>query len=108
MALQIDTMLALQELDSEIERLRKELARLDAGAEVRRQYEALRVHSEKLEAQLRASRAELADAELDLKGVEQKKKDFEKRLYAGTVTNPKELTAIEREIEMLGRHRGTV
>src|SRR5205823_5819696 len=51
---------------------------------------------------------QLADAELDLKGVEQKKREFEKRLYDGKVTNPKELTAIEREIEMLGRHRGTV
>src|SRR5439155_5085667 len=108
MGLQTEALLALQELDSEIDRIRRELARLDTGAELRRRYEALRAHCEKLEASLRSTRAQLADAELDLKGVEAKKKEFEKRLYDGKVTNPKELTAIEREIEMLGRHRGTV
>jgi hypothetical protein len=108
MPLQIETLLALQEMDTEIERLRKELARLDTGAELRRRYEALRVHCEKLGANLHTARADLADAELELKGVEQKKKEFEKRLYDGKVTVPKELTAIEREIEMLGRFRGTL
>jgi uncharacterized protein len=108
MPLQTETLLALQELDTEIERLRKDLTRLDTGAELRRRHEALRAHCEKLEASLRAARANLADAELELKGVEQKKKEFEKRLYDGKVTNPKELSAIEREIEMLGRFRGTL
>jgi predicted nucleic acid-binding Zn-ribbon protein len=108
MPLQIESLLALQELDTEIERIRRELGRLDTGAELRKRYEALRAHSEKLEASVRSERASLADAELELKGVEQKKKEFERRLYEGKVTNPKELTAIEREIEMLGRHRGTL
>jgi predicted nucleic acid-binding Zn-ribbon protein len=108
MPLQIDTLLELQALDTQIERLRREIARLDTGAELRRRWEALRGHCEKLEAGLRAARTELADAELELKGVEQKKKEFERRLYEGKVTNPKELTAIEREIEMLGRYRGTL
>jgi predicted nucleic acid-binding Zn-ribbon protein len=108
MPLQIETLLALQEIDTEIERLRKELSRLDTGADLRRRYEALRVHCEKLEANLRGARGSLADTELELKGVEAKKKEFEKRLYDGKVTNPKELTAIEREIEMLGRLRGTL
>lgn len=108
MPLQIETLLELQALDTEIEQLRKELARLDTGAEQRRRFETLRAHCEKLSASLHAARADLADAELELKGVEQKKKEFEKRLYDGKVTVPKELTAIEREIEMLGRFRGTL
>jgi hypothetical protein len=84
------------------------LARLDTGAELRRRYEAIRAHCEKLESSLRSARSSLADGELELKSVEQKKREFEKRLYDGKVTNPKELTAIEREIEMLGRYRGTL
>jgi uncharacterized protein len=108
MPLQIESLLELQELDTEIERLRKDLARLDTGAELRRRHESLRAHCEKLSVNLHTARADLADAELELKGVEQKKKEFEKRLYDGKVTVPKELTAIEREIEMLGRFRGTL
>jgi len=106
MALQLDALDALQKLDTQIEQLRRERARLDDASALRREMEARRARHAELEERLHQLRVQLSDAELELKSVEAKKKEFERRLYEGKVTNPKELTAIEKEIEMLGRQRG--
>ncbi len=48
---------------------------------------------------------DLKDSELKLDGIETKRKNYQQKLYQGTVTNAKELSNIEREIEALGRQR---
>ncbi len=48
---------------------------------------------------------DLKDTELKLEGVETKRKNYQQKLYQGTVTNAKELANIEKEIEALGRQR---
>jgi predicted nucleic acid-binding Zn-ribbon protein len=106
MALQLEALDALQKLDTQIEQLRRERARLDDASALRREMDARRARHTGLEERLHQLRVQLQDAELELKSVEAKKKEFERRLYEGKVTNPKELTAIEKEIEMLGRQRG--
>src|SRR5207244_3162687 len=50
--------------------------------------------------------AEQLSAELELKTVEEKKATVQKKLYEGRIVIPKELTAMEHEIEMFGRQRG--
>jgi hypothetical protein len=47
----------------------------------------------------------MQDKELNLKSVEAKTKTYRDKLYAGKVTNPKELSSIEKEIDMLGRQK---
>jgi uncharacterized protein len=106
MPLQLAELEALQALDTQIERLKRERARLDDGSELRRRMEASRARHAEAEERLRRLRQQANDSELELKSVEGKKRDFERRLYDGKVSNPKELSAIEKEIEMLGRQRG--
>src|SRR5205807_389897 len=106
MPLQFEELWNLQQLDTEIYRLKRERSRLDDGAALRQSFEAAARAVEALETRLRKLRADLADAELELKRIEGKKADFERRLYEGKTTNPKELTAMEQEIAMLGRQRG--
>jgi predicted nucleic acid-binding Zn-ribbon protein len=104
--LQFEALEALQTLDTQIDRLKRERARLDDASGLKREMEARRAAHTDAESKLRELKTRLTDAELQLAGIEQKKKDFERRLYEGKVTNPKELQAIEKEIEMLGRQRG--
>jgi predicted nucleic acid-binding Zn-ribbon protein len=106
MALQHAELAALQELDTQIDRLKRERARLDDGSALRRQRDARSEACRRGEERLHGLTANLHDSELELKTVEAKKKEFERRLYEGKVTNPKELQAMEMEIEMLGRQRG--
>src|SRR5438093_10842489 len=106
MALQLTELWTLQQIDTDIHRLTRERSRLDDGAVLRQAFEAAAREAEGLEARLRKLRTDLADAELELKKIEGKKSDFERRLYEGKTTNPKELTAMEQEIAMLGRQRG--
>lgn len=106
MALQFAELAALQTLDTEIDRLQRERARLVDASALQREMEAARARHAAQAKRLHDLQVRLQDAELELKSVEGKKRDFERRLYEGKVTNPKELTAMEREIEMLGRQRG--
>jgi predicted nucleic acid-binding Zn-ribbon protein len=106
MPLQFEALEAIQTLDTQIDRLKRERARLDDGSALRREMEARRQAHVAAEAKLRDLKTRMTDAELQLAGIEEKKKSFERRLYEGKVTNPKELQAIEKEIEMLGRQRG--
>lgn len=103
---QFEELWNLQQIDTEIHRLKRERGRLDDGAALRQSFDAAARGVDALDARLRKLRAELADAELELKKIEGKKAEFERRLYEGKTTNPKELQAMEQEIAMLGRQRG--
>lgn len=106
MPLQYTELWELQEIDSEIHRLKREQSRLEDAAALRQVYEAAVKAAEALEGRLHKLRGDLTDAELELKKIETKKADFERRLYEGKTTVPKELQAMEQEIAMLGRQRG--
>ncbi len=106
MPLQLIELWNLQQIDSEIYRLKRERGRLDAGAALRQAAAAAAKATEALDGRLRKLRSDLTDAELELKKIETKKKEFERRLYEGKTSNPKELKAMEQEIAMLGRQRG--
>jgi len=103
--------LELQEIDSTLDRLKKDLETMPEKQELA-----------EIESQLQASRDELAEAEKSVVDVEhsQKKredestrfedkiKNEEKKLYAGTVTNPKELMSLQQEIKVLSDEKDTV
>jgi len=95
----------VQELDTQMSQLRYRLEHLDRGEReqaARDQAEAAYHAAEQRQKELHM---ELTDRELELKSVEEKKKKFETRLFAGTILNPKELEATQKEVEALGRQR---
>lgn len=96
---------ALQELDHAIARIEREFRALDSGAKEKDEYERLRVAYDDAAQTLHAIERDRRDAELELSAVETKKQDHEKKLYSGSVRNPKELDAMQHEIEALGRQR---
>lgn len=98
----------LQEIDSEIHAAKRALAALDDGAATKKLLRQLESATADLTDKLRGQEAELKDAELNLKTVEGKKQNYERKMYAGEVTNPKELESMEKEIAMLGRNRDTL
>src|SRR5690242_16149126 len=106
MPVQAAELLRLQDLDSRIDALRREKAALDSGAALKEERDRAVAAAADAEARLHQLQAEQASAELELQSLEQKTATVRKKLYDGKVTIPKELTAMEHEIEMFGRQRG--
>jgi uncharacterized protein len=102
-----DPLLELQATDLAIDRLHARLAALEAGDEVR----TLRVQSQEAEGRLGelklaidAVAREQRRLEGDVDSMEQKIEAERKRMYDGSVANPKELQSIGAEVESL-QHR---
>lgn len=105
MRLQIDELLALQALDTDIARLQQEREALDAGERVERALAQRQAKLTQAEQRLHTLEVEHRNAELELKGLEEKKHEVSRKLYEGRVTAPRELQALEMEIGMLDRQR---
>jgi predicted nucleic acid-binding Zn-ribbon protein len=106
MALQAEQLLRVQEIDLRIDALLRERAALDDGTASKQELEAVEAALAGARQLLHDLQANQVNAELELKTVEEKKAAMTKRLYDGRVTNPKELAAMDQEIEMFGRQRG--
>jgi len=91
----------LQEIDVQVSQVNAKLAALDGAKDLRRKYSAAKAALEAADKELTSIETELKDSELRLKTIDEKRNMFEKRLYGGAITNPKELGAIEKEIKML-------
>ncbi len=96
---------ALQQLDSQIQRAKRAQAALDTGAAAAQAAQAARDETQARRAEWQKDVGELKDSELKLATVEAKHKSYQQKLYQGTVTSPKELASIEKEIGALGRQR---
>lgn len=96
---------ALQQADSHIDELEKKLALLDTGAAAARERDVAKAAHDQASSTLHAIETELKDVDMTMKSTEQKRKDFESRMYSGKVTAAKELDAMQAEVEMLGRSR---
>jgi predicted nucleic acid-binding Zn-ribbon protein len=102
----LQSLYEVQQLDTQIARLGRAHAHLDTGAEAAQLAAAARDAANSQLTALHHVQAELKDSELKLKSVEDKRKTYNDRLYQGSITNPKELGNIEKEIAALGRQRG--
>src|SRR5690348_3402483 len=96
----------LQQLDSTLDALKKQYAALDAGRAEEAVYREAKAARDEAEAGLHTTTTALRDAELEQKTVEAKRAEYETKLYSGSVRVPKELQAMQEEVEMLGRQRG--
>lgn len=101
----LQSLYGLQQLDSRIARTRRTQAALDTGASATEQSAQARARAEQKRTALHHLQGELKDSELKLKSVEEKRKTYQEKLYKGSVTNPKELSNMEKEIAALGRQR---
>src|SRR5579875_409108 len=102
---QLQALYALQQIDTQILRAKRAQAALDNGAQASQQAQVARDAELARRDALHRLSAELKDSELKLSGLETKRKSYQQKLYQGTVTNARELSNIEREIEALGRQR---
>lgn len=96
----------LQTLDSRIAAIEASLATLDDGSTLKAQLEDARAAEDATRTDLHDRQARLRTLELELQSTTGKSKKLEQDLYSGRVSNPKELQAMEQDIQMLTRQRG--
>jgi predicted nucleic acid-binding Zn-ribbon protein len=93
----------VQQADTEIARHEQALADLDTGAELSSEIDVLEAELSDLRKQLQAAEKENLDRELEVKTIEEKRKRFQDQLYSGSVRNPRQLSDLHQEVEMLSR-----
>ena len=99
-------LLQLQAADGEIDAALKRLAEIEAWFGDHSALEQAE-HRARTSASLAAeSRANLRSRELELKSMEARQSALEKKLYGGSIHNPKELESLERESQMLQHSHG--
>lgn len=103
---QLHALYDLQSIDVEIAHANAQIAALTGSKELRAKYSAAKTALDKAEKTLAVYESEVRDCELHLKSIDEKRGSFEKRLYSGSITNPKELSATEKEIEILKGKQG--
>src|SRR5947209_11140796 len=106
MPVQATQLLHLQELDSRVDTLLRERAALDDGTTLKQAWNSTEASLSDAQARVHSHQADQVNAELELRTVEEKRAAVSKKLYDGKVVIPKELSAMEQEIEMFGRQRG--
>ena len=101
----LDQLLALQEIDTAIREAETAKGALDDGTAAAAELAELEQVLEDARHSLEEVSSELKDQELALATVEEKKRLAEKHAYSGTVSNPRELEGLEKDISQLGRRK---
>jgi len=96
----------LQELDTEIELWQKNLQDLMARRGESTDIINLRSDLEVKKGRLEGLKKELRSLEIDANDITAKLKDLEQELYSGRIRNPKELSNIQHDIELLKSKSG--
>lgn len=102
------TLYALQQVDDDIEQLNHQLESLDPGRDIAVKIKRMR---DQLEA-IKRSHAELEatarDYELQLRSMDERIRQAEGDLYSGRIRNPRELDALQHEIDGFKRTRDRI
>lgn len=93
----VETVLQLQEVDTALDRSRERLAAVVAQLEDRSELDRTEAEQQAAAAELRRETTTQQDLEQEVEGIRQKLSALEKKLYGGTVANPKELEAMTLE-----------
>jgi predicted nucleic acid-binding Zn-ribbon protein len=108
---QLDDLLTVQGHDTATDGLRRRRERLPVRAELAASQAALRTIATELggvrEARDAVARKEKA-LDDEAKSLEAKAAEMEKRLYSGSVSSPRELQAMQADVDALRRHRREV
>ena len=103
---ELERLLEVQEQDTAIDRLRHRRATLPERAELERATVRLQEYEQQraaLQAQRDVVFADEKRLDDEARGVAAHAEDVDKRLYSGTVTSPRELQAMQSDVEMLRR-----
>lgn len=98
-------LLALQELEDDIDEKTDRLKRVQAALRGSRDLVQARKRYEAAQARLEEVESEQRRREMDLKTLEQEVEQKEQHLYSGKVTNPKELEAYQKDVKYARRRR---
>jgi predicted nucleic acid-binding Zn-ribbon protein len=102
------TLLAVQKIDLERDRVEKSRRSLDTGVKAQAELASAQTAAEQARAAASRTSGDLKDAELELASVEKKSSDYMGRMQRGTITSPRELANIEKEVNMLTRQRAAL
>ncbi len=102
---QLTTLYDLQQADTGIALHKRALRQLDDGSETAARLAAAREQLAALNKAHQDLEGALLDRELRLKGAEQERATKSKQAYGGTISDPKQLAALEKKIEELGRQK---
>jgi len=97
---------SLHELDAAILDVRARAANLDSGQTDLKNLKQLISEDEVNGGKARKLSQENVDLELKQKELSDKANKFEKQLYGGSIVNPREVEAMEKEIKMLKKQAG--
>jgi predicted nucleic acid-binding Zn-ribbon protein len=104
----LEALLLVQQQDTVLDQLRHRRATLPVRAELERLAGEAR-DRDRVVARLRAQREEVQAAErrydAEAQSVASKAKDVDEKLYSGTVASPRELQAMQADLEMLRRRQ---
>lgn len=100
---QLQLLYRLQQTDTEIREKKARLAEVMALQKETAVLKSARLRAENATAELDRWQTILTDLNLELGSVNNKTNSSNQRLYSGKVTNPKELTDLQKEIAALGR-----
>jgi uncharacterized protein len=107
----LDALLDLQERDLALDRLQHRLDTLSERDTVAR-HEARASELQARDTRVRADRDELARQETrfddEARSLEAKAKDVEAKMYSGEISSPRELQAMQADVEQLRRHQRDV
>lgn len=95
----------LQQADKQIDEIERELLALEGVLPGQEELESARKAYEESRSRKREADRKLKDAELELASLESEKKRVEEKLYGGKVTNAKELSQLEKDLDQLVKRR---
>ncbi len=105
---QMRLLYSLQQADSELDLLKKQFGAIDIGLAEQARVETAAAAQKETSVHLKGLTAMLHDLELEIQGLATKRAEVETKLYSGSITNAKELQAMEAEIAMFDRQRTTL
>lgn len=92
-------------VDERIAEIKKRAAALDPGREVQAEIKELEIELAERHAAASSLSGELNDLDLKQKSIDEKSKRLSNQLYGGSIVNPKEVLAIEKELKSLKETR---
>lgn len=102
---EVEQLYKLQQMDTEIDEKKRRLGDVLKAQKGDVALTSAQKRMETAVAALQSWQAKRRELNLELDGLNQKTKNSERRLYSGKVTNPKELSDLQQEIESLSRRR---
>jgi len=103
---QILRLYQLQQIDTRIGNLEREMRQLDDGSTLRTEIATLDQKLAETRSHFKELDTEFHDLDLQLKSVEEKIRRNRDRLFSGTIGNPKELQDLNEEIKVLTVRKG--